>query len=232
MARPRGSSTASSEQLGAAAGGSEEPAFDAGEEQEGEGAGIVAQAKSKAQELAGQAQDKASDQVKSGLSTGKDRAAQTLGSVSHSLVASGQQLRDDDQGTVARYIEQAAHRIDAASTYLQNSEVDQIVSDVEDFARARPAVFLGVAFAAGALGARFLKSSRRQETSTEGRQAGTRAYGRPNRSWDREVGLGPGANDPGPADTATRGWRSPTGGRTDQTGMADPPLWQQTSGGE
>jgi hypothetical protein len=65
------------------------------------------------------------------------------------------------------------------SNYLQNTDVSEMVDRTEEFARRRPALFLGGAFALGLLGARFLKSSRRQQ---EKQTAGTGYSGTGTRS--------------------------------------------------
>jgi ElaB/YqjD/DUF883 family membrane-anchored ribosome-binding protein len=55
--------------------------------------------------------------------------------------------------------ERAAQQVDRASRYMRSSEIRDVVRDVEDLARRRPAAFVGGSFAAGLLLARFFKSS-------------------------------------------------------------------------
>ncbi len=55
--------------------------------------------------------------------------------------------------------ERAARQVDRAAVYLRRSEMRDVVRDVEDLARRRPAAFVGGTFAAGLLLARFFKSS-------------------------------------------------------------------------
>jgi hypothetical protein len=55
--------------------------------------------------------------------------------------------------------ERAAQQVDRASRYLRRSELRDLVRDVEDLARRRPAAFVGGSFATGLLLARFFKSS-------------------------------------------------------------------------
>src|SRR5918912_2458108 len=113
-----------------------------GQDQE-QGAGVVEQAKDKAQELASQAQEKAGEQVESGLAKGKSRAAETLGGVAQSLRLSSQHLRDQNQEGTGRYIEQAAQQVERLSSYLQNKDVGEVVDEIENFARRQQALFLG-----------------------------------------------------------------------------------------
>lgn len=129
------------------------------------------QAQGKARALAGQAQDAMSQQVQSGVRSGKNRAADTLDSIAQSLVFSGQQLRAQDQQRIGRYAEQAANKVEELADYLQNTSAGELADRVESFARREPAIFLGGAFALGLFGARFLKSSRRQQPQTSSTRA-------------------------------------------------------------
>jgi hypothetical protein len=122
----------------------------------------------KAQELAGQVQQKATQRVESGLAKGKTQAAETLNTLAQSLLSSGQQLRERDQENVSRYVDQVADRVQRMSNYLQNTDVSEIIDNTENFARRRPALFLGGAFALGLIGARFLKSSQRNAGTGRG----------------------------------------------------------------
>jgi ElaB/YqjD/DUF883 family membrane-anchored ribosome-binding protein len=127
-----------------------------------QGAGVI----EKAQDLAGQVQQKATQRVESGLTRGKGQAAETLNTLAQSLVTSGQQLRERNQENVSRYVDQVADRVQRVSNYLQNTDVSEIIDSTEQFARRRPALFLGGAFALGLIGARFLKSSQRGATGS------------------------------------------------------------------
>jgi hypothetical protein len=153
---------------------------------------VVEQTKEKAQELAGQVQQKATQRVESGLTRQKGQAAETLNTVAQSLIISGQQLRERNQEPVSRYVDQVADRVQRFSNYLQNTDVSEIVDRTEQFARRRPALFLGGAFALGLLGARFLKSSRRQVEGTGlraggGGMASGYGYSRERTVIDQEV---------------------------------------------
>jgi len=122
----------------------------------------TAQVADQAQQTARQVADQTRQQVNSRLTTQKDRAAEGLSNVAQALRQTGQQLREQDQEGITLYIDRAASQVERFSGYLQRSDVGQLVDDVERFARRRPALFLGGAFALGILGARFLKSSRQQ----------------------------------------------------------------------
>lgn len=65
----------------------------------------------------------------------------------------------DRRGPAVRVAEQAAESLERLSGKLRSKDFDGLVHDVEAFARSQPAVFLGMAVAAGFLAARFLKTS-------------------------------------------------------------------------
>jgi len=106
--------------------------------------------------------DQAREQATSKLGAQKDTAAAGLTSVAQALRQTGQHLREQDQTGVTSYIDSAADQVEQLSSYLQGRDISQLVDDVERFARRRPVLFIGGAFALGILGARFLKSSRQQ----------------------------------------------------------------------
>jgi hypothetical protein len=76
-------------------------------------------------------------------------------------------LQEQEQDSVARYVNQAAEQTERLSEYLSERDANELVREVEDFARNRPAVFLGGAFAIGIAAARFLKSSAGQREALE-----------------------------------------------------------------
>ena len=93
------------------------------------------------------------------LTRQKDRATDSLGSVAQAVRQSTGQLREQRHDTIAQYVEQAANQLDRLSTRLREKNVNELLNDAQRFARQRPAVFIGSAFALGLIGARFLKSS-------------------------------------------------------------------------
>jgi uncharacterized phage infection (PIP) family protein YhgE len=73
---------------------------------------------------------------------------------------------DKDVPQAAQYIRLAAAQIDTASDAFRRRDLNQLVSDVQGFARRQPTAFLGAAVLAGFAVVRFLK------TSTAGAKAG------------------------------------------------------------
>jgi len=129
------------------------------------------------QQKAGEVVDQAKQQVTSQLSTQKDRAADSLGTVADALRQSGKHLRDNDQHGIAQYADKAAERVEQFTDQLRGKDVQEIVRDVEHYARQQPAVVLGGAFVLGLLGARFLKSTAQREESGDANRDRARQYG-------------------------------------------------------
>ncbi|MEW5729948.1 MAG: hypothetical protein AB1918_19125, partial [Pseudomonadota bacterium] len=88
----------------------------------------------------------------------RQRAAQSLGGMASALHKSARDL-EKESGTMARYTDMAADRLDEAATYLRSADWHEIVNGAEGFARRQPYWFIGGAVAAGFVLARFLKSS-------------------------------------------------------------------------
>jgi len=131
------------------------------------------------------------DRVRQGatsqLGTQKDRATDGIGSVAQAVRQTTQQLREQRHETIARYVDEAASQLERVSQRLREKDVGELMDDAQRFARRRPAVFIGSAFALGIIGARFFKSSREPE-----RNSGTRAgYGTGGAYRDPLVGRDP-----------------------------------------
>jgi hypothetical protein len=116
--------------------------------------------------------DKVKEQATAQLSSQKDRATQGLGTVASAVRQTTQSLRDQQHDAVAGYVEQAADQIERFSERLKNKDVTELLNDAQQLARRQPAIFIGGAFALGLVGARFLKSSSKDE-SDDYRSGGT-----------------------------------------------------------
>ena len=101
----------------------------------------------------------AEKEAKSRLDEGKKAAAHQVSAIAQAVRVSGDELREQEQPEMARYASMAADRIDRMANTLREKDTDQLMGEVEAFARRKPEVFLGTAFAAGVFVARFLKSS-------------------------------------------------------------------------
>ena len=99
------------------------------------------------------------DSATAQLSSQKDRSIDAIDSVAGAVRSSTQRLREEHHDTLASYVENAANQIEGWSRRLRDKDIDELLTDVQRFARRQPAVFIGSAFAAGLVAARFFKSS-------------------------------------------------------------------------
>jgi hypothetical protein len=113
------------------------------------------QAQEKAREAAGQAKGRLKEQVDQ-RSTDAGRQITTMGSDVRSVA---EQLRTQGKDTPARYAEQAADRVERTGQWLENADGDQILRDVEDFARRNPWAVAAGGLVLGLAASRFLKAS-------------------------------------------------------------------------
>ena len=142
----RAGSSVTDESIGDVAGELDATRADASgaEGSSGRGAGLV-----------GKVKERASAQ----LSAQKDRATDGLGTIVQAVRQTSDRLRDDQQDTIARYVESTAVQLERFADTLRDKNVDELLQDVQRLARRQPALFVGGSFALGLLAARFLKSS-------------------------------------------------------------------------
>ncbi len=124
------------------------------------------QVKEQAQQAVQQGQQKVNQvwelgrtQFRGALTGQKERVATGLGDVAQMLTQSAATLRDQGQPGGSVLADSLAQRITKLSETVHQKEIEEILSDTEDFARRQPAVFLTIATLLGILLARFLKSS-------------------------------------------------------------------------
>jgi hypothetical protein len=128
--------------------------------------GIIDSAKQMASGLMGQVKDQATTQVQDK----KQAMASGLHSVADAFRKMSEELTQHDNGPVAQYAAQfgksLGDKADYFSQYMEGRDVREIANDFHDFARRKPAVFLGGALLLGLAASRFLKSSRPSSSSS------------------------------------------------------------------
>jgi hypothetical protein len=123
-------------------------------------------AQEKAREVAGQAQDKAREaagQARGRVSQEVDRrstqAGEQVSSSASDVRSVAGELRKQGKDAPARYVEQAADRAERLGGYLQESDGDRILRDVEGFARRNPWAVAAGGLLLGFGASRMLKAS-------------------------------------------------------------------------
>jgi hypothetical protein len=141
---------------------------------------VAGQAQEKAQQAAGDAKNRVRDQVDR-RSTDAGQRAQTTAS---DIRGVGEELRKQGKDQPAKMADQVAERVERVGGYLERSDGDTILRDVEDFGRRQPwAVVLG-GVALGIVASRLLKAS------SEGR------YEQSRRRVSDDSGSGAWSSDP------------------------------------
>ncbi|HEX6024716.1 MAG TPA: hypothetical protein VFZ00_22185 [Solirubrobacter sp.] len=119
------------------------------------------QAKEKAQEGAQKAKRGLRDQV----DQRSTQAGERVRSMAGDARSVAEELRNQGKDQPAKLAEQAAQRVESLGDYLERTDGDTLLRDVEDFGRQRPWAVIAGGLALGFVASRFLKasSSRRYE---------------------------------------------------------------------
>lgn len=110
----------------------------------------------------GEAVQQAQHTAKAMLSEQKSAAADALGGLAQALRRTAESLQEHHEETVAYYTDAAAEQVERFSARLRDTDLNELVSGAEDYARRQPELFLGGAVALGFVLGRFLKSSGRR----------------------------------------------------------------------
>jgi vacuolar-type H+-ATPase subunit H len=121
------------------------------------------QAKEKVQEASGQARDRVREQVDQRSTQAGERVA----SVAQDARSVGEELRRQGKDQPARLADQAADRAERLGSYLQASDADRILRDVEDLGRKQPWAVVAGGLALGFVASRFLKASSQRRYSSQ-----------------------------------------------------------------
>jgi ElaB/YqjD/DUF883 family membrane-anchored ribosome-binding protein len=140
------------------------------------GTGLVEQASSQMQEAASTAQEKASELKERGRGKLRDTLDQRTNEVGGQARRLGETLREStrhmrEQGDgqqVAGMAEGAADRIEQLGGYLEQTSGEEVLRDLERFARRRPWMVAGIGLVAGLAASRFLKASSERRYGSHG----------------------------------------------------------------
>jgi ElaB/YqjD/DUF883 family membrane-anchored ribosome-binding protein len=140
------------------------------EQTSGRPGGAVAEVKDTGAELVSSAQEQfstkahelgeeAAFQVREQLDQRSTQAGEQVQAIGKILQSGSSQLRSEGKDTPARFVEEVARRAEGLGGYLESSQADQILADLESFARRRPWVTAGIGVLAGFVASRFVKAS-------------------------------------------------------------------------
>jgi len=150
----------------------------------GQREGLADQASAKVQDAAAVAQEKAAELREQGTARLRDEfdqrsrdAGSQVRSLAEALRRSGTELSSDGKTQAAQLTGQAADQVERLGSYLEQKSGNEVMGDVESFARRRPWTLAGLGLLVGAAGARFMKASSEQRYGRTTQQHWTTSRG-------------------------------------------------------
>ncbi|HUQ21906.1 MAG TPA: hypothetical protein VM049_02730 [Gaiellaceae bacterium] len=122
------------------------------------------------QQKAVEVKEQAGERVRRELDTRSSEAGEQLGLTAGAMRRTAEQLRSDGSETPARVVTAVADRAERLGTYMTQVNADQMLRDVENFARRQPLLFAVGGATMGFLASRFMKAS--SNTRYQGNGAG------------------------------------------------------------
>jgi ElaB/YqjD/DUF883 family membrane-anchored ribosome-binding protein len=130
------------------------------------------QAKDKAREVAQEAKGQTREQLRTQLAQRSTQLGEQTATASIAMRRASSQLREDGNERAAGVVDAVADRGQRLGEYLRDADGDQLLRDVEDFARTRPWLMVGGSALLGFLGSRFMKASSHGRYQTAQQQSG------------------------------------------------------------
>jgi ElaB/YqjD/DUF883 family membrane-anchored ribosome-binding protein len=159
---------------------------------EQESQSVTEQAKERVQDVTAQAKSQTREQLRSQISERSTQVGDQAVTAAKAVRRASEQLRTEGNGRAADAIDALADRGDRFGAYLRRADGDQILRDVEEFARTKPWLMVGGSAVAGFLASRFMKATSRDRFRQGARQNGYPS--RPFAGTDRDRSVG--ATDP------------------------------------
>lgn len=101
------------------------------------------------------------------LDTKKQRVTGELAAVEQAIDRTRQRLQQDNHDSLAQYADIAAEKVQRLRSQIENKNIDEIIDDVQSFARRQPALVFGGLFVAGLVAMRFMKASSADRTERQ-----------------------------------------------------------------
>jgi hypothetical protein len=128
-------------------------------EEQGKVAELADETKQVVSAKAAEAAEQGRSQLRSQVDRRSDQVAEQIVAIGEALRSGANDLRTKGKGSQASMVEQGAEKIEELAERIRVSDADQLLSDVEAYARRRPMVVTMAGIAAGFAVARVLKAS-------------------------------------------------------------------------
>lgn len=155
---------------------------------------LAEQAKERAQDTARDVKGQTREQLRSQLADRSTQVGEQTAAAAQAMRRASSQLREEGNERAAAIIDAVADRGQRLGEYLRDTGGEQLLRDIEEFARRQPWLMAGGSAVVGFLGSRFVKAS---------------SHGRYqlSRQNERKAGSGPGTGSipalPNPAPHST-----------------------------
>jgi hypothetical protein len=120
---------------------------------------LADQAKEHAQDTAREVKGQTREQLRSQLDDRSTQVGEQAASTARAMHRASSQLREEGNERAAGLIDAVADRGQRLGEYLRGADGEQLLRDVEAFARRQPWLMVGGSAVAGFLGSRFVKAS-------------------------------------------------------------------------
>lgn len=130
------------------------------------GGSTMEQARQQVEETTGEAREKATSALRTQADERSTQAGEQMSSFGHALRRTGEQLREEGSDTPARLAETIASRVERAGDYLERTDGQKLLSDLEDFGRRQPWLVAAGGMVVGLVASRFLKASSERRSPT------------------------------------------------------------------
>jgi ElaB/YqjD/DUF883 family membrane-anchored ribosome-binding protein len=120
---------------------------------------LAGQAKERAEETARDMKGQTREQLRSQLAERSTEAGEQAASAVRALRRASSQLREEGNERAAGMVDALADRGQRLGEYLRDAEGEQLLRDIEEFARRQPWLVAGGSAVVGFLGSRFVKAS-------------------------------------------------------------------------
>ena len=148
-------------------------------DERGQQEGLASQATARVEDAASAAQEKASELREQSSARLRDQfdqrstqAGSQVRSLAKALRRSGDELGNEGNSSAAQLTTRAADRIERVGSYLEQKSGDELMRDIEMFARRRPWMLAGIGMVTGVAAARFMKASSEQRYGDYRRSSG------------------------------------------------------------
>ena len=161
--KAEGASQTAREKVSEAVGQTQDKVSDAASRVREKATDAASQAK---EELEGVAEDERERLTKKTKSVVKDRRERITNRIYHvqgAVEAAASQLREDDEESLAGYVDYLADGCQSAAQYLESSTSERFINDVSNRVSSRPILFLGGLFATGLVVSYLVRSSQNRD---------------------------------------------------------------------